>query len=28
LHNMKNAIKTDVPIMVEIGTGLNWLEAH
>jgi len=25
---MKNAIKTDVPIMVEIGTGLNWLEAH
>ncbi len=28
MHNMKNAIKTDVPIMVEIGTGLNWLEAH
>ena len=28
LHNMKNAIKTTVPIMVEIGTGLNWLEAH
>lgn len=28
LHNMKNAIKTEVPIMVEIGTGLNWLEAH
>jgi DNA polymerase-1 len=28
MHHMKNAIKTDVPIMVEIGTGLNWLEAH
>jgi DNA polymerase-1 len=28
MHNMKNAIKTTVPIMVEIGTGLNWLEAH
>jgi DNA polymerase-1 len=28
LQNMKNAIKTTVPIMVEIGTGLNWLEAH
>lgn len=28
MHNMKNAIKTEVPIMVEIGTGLNWLEAH
>ena len=28
LGNMKNAIKTTVPIMVEIGTGLNWLEAH
>jgi len=27
-HHMKNAIKTEVPIMVEIGTGLNWLEAH
>ncbi|QXV66044.1 DNA polymerase I [Mucilaginibacter sp. 21P] len=27
-ENMKNAIKTEVPIMVEIGTGLNWLEAH
>jgi len=27
-HNMKTAIKTEVPIMVEIGTGLNWLEAH
>jgi DNA polymerase-1 len=28
MDNMKNAIKTEVPIMVEIGTGLNWLEAH
>ncbi|MGZ3810187.1 MAG: DNA polymerase, partial [Mucilaginibacter sp.] len=28
MHNMKTAIKTEVPILVEIGTGLNWLEAH
>jgi DNA polymerase-1 len=28
MDNMKNAIKTTVPIMVEIGTGINWLEAH
>jgi len=28
IHNMKTAIKTQVPIMVEIGTGSNWLEAH
>src|SRR5476651_473810 len=28
MENMRNAIKTTVPIMVEIGTGLNWLEAH
>ena len=28
MDNMKNAIKTTVPIMVEIGTGVNWLEAH
>jgi len=27
-HHMKNAIKTEVPIIVEIGTGINWLEAH
>ncbi|PTQ99852.1 DNA polymerase I [Mucilaginibacter yixingensis] len=27
-HHMKNAIKTTVPIMVEMGTGVNWLEAH
>jgi DNA polymerase-1 len=25
---MKNALKLDVPILVEIGTGGNWLEAH
>ena len=25
---MKNAIKTEVPIVVEIGVGVNWLEAH
>jgi DNA polymerase-1 len=28
MEHMKNAIKTTVPIMVEIGTGVNWLEAH
>jgi len=28
MENMRNAIKTSVPIQVEIGTGLNWLEAH
>jgi DNA polymerase-1 len=27
-HYMKTAIKTEVPIVVEMGTGLNWLEAH
>lgn len=26
--NMKEAIKLDVPIEVEMGTGNNWLEAH
>lgn len=25
---MKNAIKTKVPILVEVGEGSNWLEAH
>jgi DNA polymerase-1 len=25
---MKNALKLDVPILVEMGTGKNWLEAH
>jgi len=28
LDNMRNAIKTSVPIQVEVGTGLNWLAAH
>jgi len=27
-ERMKNAIKTQVPIVVEIGEGNNWLEAH
>lgn len=27
-EGMKNAIKVEVPILVEIGTGVNWLEAH
>lgn len=27
-HRMKNALKTTVPIVVEIGEGYNWLEAH
>ena len=27
-HRMKTAIKTEVPIEIEIGGGLNWLEAH
>jgi DNA polymerase I len=26
--NMRNAIKTTVPILVEVGQGDNWLEAH
>ncbi|GAA4099575.1 DNA polymerase I [Mucilaginibacter panaciglaebae] len=28
MDRMKNAIKTTVPIIVEIGEGVNWLEAH
>jgi DNA polymerase-1 len=28
MENMKNAIKTTVTIVVEIGSGSNWLEAH
>ncbi|RYE06780.1 MAG: hypothetical protein EOP51_34215, partial [Sphingobacteriales bacterium] len=28
MHHMKHAIKMEVPIVVEIGSGLNWLEAH
>ena len=27
-ERMKNAIKTKVPILVEVGEGNNWLEAH
>jgi DNA polymerase-1 len=27
-HEMENAIKLDVPLEVEMGTGKNWLEAH
>jgi DNA polymerase-1 len=27
-ERMKNAIKTTVPIIVEVGEGSNWLEAH
>lgn len=29
IHNrMKNAMKTEIPIVVEVGVGENWLEAH
>ncbi len=27
-HEMENAFKMDVPLDVEIGMGINWLEAH
>lgn len=27
-EKMENAIKLDVPIVVDIGLGRNWLEAH
>jgi DNA polymerase-1 len=27
-ERMKNALPLDVPILVEMGTGENWLEAH
>jgi DNA polymerase-1 len=27
-HEMENAFKLDVPLVVEIGIGKNWLEAH
>ena len=27
-HRMKTAMKTTVPILVEVGQGNNWLEAH
>ena len=25
---MQNAIKLDVPVVIEMNTGINWLEAH
>lgn len=28
LSNMQNALKTQVPLLAEIGVGKNWLEAH
>ncbi len=28
IDKMQNAIKLNVPILVEVGTGKNWLEAH
>ena len=28
IDRMKNAIKMEVPILVEVGIGRNWLEAH
>ncbi len=28
IHEMESAIKLDVPILVEAGSGNNWLEAH
>ena len=28
LDLMKNALPLSVPVEVEVGTGLNWLEAH
>ncbi|MFC5283587.1 DNA polymerase I [Pedobacter alpinus] len=27
-NRMQNAIKTKVPLLVEVGEGMNWLEAH
>jgi DNA polymerase-1 len=28
LHGMENAIRLDVPVLVDMNTGKNWLEAH
>jgi DNA polymerase I len=28
VHEMSDAVKLDVPLMVDCGTGKNWLEAH
>ncbi|HTX99190.1 MAG TPA: DNA polymerase, partial [Bacteroidota bacterium] len=27
-HQMQTAVKLNVPVEVEVGTGANWLEAH
>ena len=27
-HEMENAYKLSIPLLVDIGTGKNWLEAH
>ena len=28
IYEMSNAVRLDVPLLVEWGTGKNWLEAH
>jgi DNA polymerase-1 len=28
IHEMTNAVKLDIPLKVDCGTGRNWLEAH
>jgi DNA polymerase-1 len=28
IHEMSNAVKLDIPLKVDCGTGKNWLEAH